>query len=104
MGLYLGKCKACTYTGIYNTASGIMHRSPVLATEIRDIIALNLDIPMEHINYFTDNKVVLGYLNNNTRRFYTFTGALNLNSASISQLFGTLLMLELKVALALRNW
>lgn len=49
-----------------------MHRSPVLATEIRDIIALNLDIPMEHINYFTDNKVVLGYLNNNTRRFYTY--------------------------------
>lgn len=49
-----------------------MHRSPVLATEIKDIIALNLDIPMEHINYFTDNKVVLGYLNNNTRRFYTY--------------------------------
>ncbi|XP_061191732.1 uncharacterized protein LOC133199968 [Saccostrea echinata] len=27
---------------------------------------------MENINYFTDSKVVLGYLNNNTRRFYTY--------------------------------
>lgn len=72
MGFYFGKCKVCIYIGIYNIVFGIMYCSCVLVIEIRDIIVLNLDILMEYINYFIDNKVVFGYLNNNIRYFYIY--------------------------------
>lgn len=69
-GFILGKAKLAPLLG--HTIPCLELCAAVLATEIGDIITQNLDIPMENINYFTDSKVVLGYLNNNTRRFYTY--------------------------------
>jgi len=44
----------------------------VLATELAAIISEHLDVSMEHFVYHTDSKVVLGYLYNRKRRFYTY--------------------------------
>ena len=44
----------------------------VLATELGNAICEHLDVPREKIVYHTDSKVVLGYLNNRSRRFYTY--------------------------------
>ncbi|XP_052254912.1 uncharacterized protein LOC127860679 [Dreissena polymorpha] len=43
----------------------------VLATEVAEIISENLDYPMERFIFHSDSIVVLGYLNNQSRRFYT---------------------------------
>ncbi|XP_048765100.2 uncharacterized protein LOC125672940 [Ostrea edulis] len=69
-GFILGKTKLAPLLG--HTIPRLELCAAVLATEIGDIIGQNLDIPMENVKYFTDSKVVLGYLNNNTRRFYTY--------------------------------
>ena len=44
----------------------------VLATELAEIISAQLDIPLESMEYYTDSRIVLGYINNRTRRFYTY--------------------------------
>ncbi|XP_056009145.1 uncharacterized protein LOC125668071 [Ostrea edulis] len=44
----------------------------VLATELAEIISVQLDIPLEFMRYYTDSRVVLGYISNRTRRFYTY--------------------------------
>lgn len=44
----------------------------VLATELAEIISIQLDIPLDSMHYYTDSKVVLGYISNCTRRFYTY--------------------------------
>ncbi|XP_068213685.1 uncharacterized protein [Palaemon carinicauda] len=44
----------------------------VLAIEIAQYITYNLYISIEAVKYHTDSKVVLGYINNETRRFYTY--------------------------------
>ena len=42
----------------------------VLATEITESIRDQLDIPPSNFQFFTDSKVVLGYISNESRRFY----------------------------------
>nr|XP_034328410.1 uncharacterized protein LOC117689956 [Crassostrea gigas] len=44
----------------------------VLATEIGEFVSDHLSIPTSSIRYFTDSKVVLGYIRNRTRRFYNY--------------------------------
>ncbi|XP_052220381.1 uncharacterized protein LOC127837378 [Dreissena polymorpha] len=44
----------------------------VLATEVAEIISEHLDYPMERFIFNSDSRVVLGYLNNQSRRFYTY--------------------------------
>ena len=44
----------------------------VLATEIAEIISIQLDIPLTSMYYYSDSKVVLGYISNQTRRFYNY--------------------------------
>lgn len=46
----------------------------VLATELAAIhvISMQLDIPLDSMHYYTDSKVVLGYISNHTRRFNTY--------------------------------
>lgn len=44
----------------------------VLETEFAEITSTQLDIPLESIHYYTDSKVVLGYISDRTRRFYTY--------------------------------
>lgn len=42
----------------------------VLATEIADQIREEIGLKLDRITFFTDSKVVLGYISNESRRFY----------------------------------
>lgn len=42
----------------------------VLAVEMADLIHDELDLKLDSTNFYTDNKVVLGYICNESRRFY----------------------------------
>ncbi|XP_033109658.1 uncharacterized protein LOC117110921 [Anneissia japonica] len=44
----------------------------VLATKITQVVCMEIDIPSSEVIYHSDSKVVLGYLNNTTRRFHTY--------------------------------
>lgn len=44
----------------------------VLAIEITENIRDQLDIPPNNFQFFTDSKVVLGYISNESRRFYIY--------------------------------
>jgi len=44
----------------------------VLAVEIAELIVEEMDMTFDHIWYYTDSKVVLGYICNQTRRFYVY--------------------------------
>ncbi|XP_056377073.1 uncharacterized protein LOC130273782 isoform X1 [Hyla sarda] len=42
------------------------------AVEMADMITTELDIEIHAINFYTDSKIVLGYIHNASRRFYTY--------------------------------
>ena len=44
----------------------------LLATQVAQIVQENLRMRIDKVQYFTDSRVVLGYLNNRTRRFYNY--------------------------------
>ncbi|KAI3366456.1 hypothetical protein L3Q82_000591 [Scortum barcoo] len=44
----------------------------VLASELTELISAELDLQLDAITYYTDSKVVLGYIHNETRRFYVY--------------------------------
>ncbi len=44
----------------------------VLAVELADLISAELDLQLDAITYYSDSKVVLGYICNETRRFYVY--------------------------------
>ncbi|XP_069830268.1 uncharacterized protein [Dendropsophus ebraccatus] len=44
----------------------------ILAVEIADFILRELDILIDDIKFYTDSKVVLGYIYNQTKRFYVY--------------------------------
>lgn len=45
-------------------------RVAVLAVEIAELVVEEMDLKFDRITYFTDSKVVLGYIHNQARRFY----------------------------------
>ena len=44
----------------------------LLATQVAQIVQDNLSMRINKVQYFTDSRVVLGYLNNITRHFYNY--------------------------------
>ena len=44
----------------------------VLVIEIANIIKKQMDIPIGDFHLYTDSRVVLGYICNNTKKFYTY--------------------------------
>ncbi|KAK5847426.1 hypothetical protein PBY51_016551 [Eleginops maclovinus] len=44
----------------------------VLAVEVAELVQEELDIDLDEVNFFTDSKVVLGYISNEKRRFYVY--------------------------------
>ncbi|XP_078809202.1 uncharacterized protein LOC144994598 [Oryzias latipes] len=44
----------------------------VLAVEMADLIQDELDLKFDAVQFYTDSKVVLGYICNETKRFYTY--------------------------------
>ncbi|XP_068229508.1 uncharacterized protein [Palaemon carinicauda] len=69
LGFVLRKAKVTLTVG--HTIPHLEIFAAVLALEIAQYIIDNLDISIETVKYHSDSKVVLGYINNETRRFYT---------------------------------
>lgn len=44
----------------------------VLAVEIAELIDEEMDLKFDSITYYSDSKVVLGYIHNQTRRIYVY--------------------------------
>ncbi|XP_060602162.1 uncharacterized protein LOC132755319 [Ruditapes philippinarum] len=70
VGYVFGKAKVAPKHG--HTIPRLELCAAVLGVEIAEMICEELSISPENITYHTDSKIVLGYLNNKTRRFYVY--------------------------------
>ncbi|XP_053389483.1 uncharacterized protein LOC123532195 [Mercenaria mercenaria] len=70
VGYAFGKAKVAPKHG--HTIPRLELCAAVLAVEITEAVSEELSISPSKITYYTDSKVVLGYLNNRTRRFYIY--------------------------------
>ncbi|XP_069114175.1 uncharacterized protein [Argopecten irradians] len=69
-GFIVGKAKVAPLHG--HTIPRLELCAAVLAVEIAKTVSDNLQIPIEKFKFHTDSKVVLGYIYNKTRRFFTY--------------------------------
>jgi hypothetical protein len=81
LGFVMGKTKLAPQAG--HSIPSLELCGAVLATEIGQFVARQLDILPSKMKYFIDSKVVLGYIMNKTRRFYTYVS----NRVSLIQQF-----------------
>nr|XP_034311351.1 uncharacterized protein LOC117684215 [Crassostrea gigas] len=70
MGFILGKSKVAPKHG--HTIPRLELCGAVLAVEIAESIDTHLYLHIKDFTFYTDSKVVLGYIQNDTRRFYTY--------------------------------
>lgn len=70
VGFVFGKCKVAPKSG--HTIPRLELCAAVLAVELGEMLSRELDLPLEDIKYYSDSKVVLGYLSNERRRFYVY--------------------------------
>lgn len=70
LGFIMGISKLAPLSG--NTIPRLELCSAVLATELAEFISEHLDYIPRAVKFFTDSKVILGYIKNRTRRFYTY--------------------------------
>ena len=66
----LGKAKVAPQHG--HTIPRLELCAAVLAADIYDIILEHLHIDFDTVQFYTDSQVVLGYINNEKRRFYVY--------------------------------
>ncbi|KAK3108403.1 hypothetical protein FSP39_007296 [Pinctada imbricata] len=69
-GLIFGKSKVAPKHG--HTIPRLELCAAVMAAEMSTSIISNLDIPVDRVTFHTDSRVVLGYINNRSRRFFTY--------------------------------
>lgn len=69
IGFIMGKAKLAPKSG--QSIPKLELCAAVLAIEVGTFISEQLDISLLIFKYFTDSKVVLGYMSNRSRRFYT---------------------------------
>ncbi len=70
VGFIMGKAKLAPQTS--HTVPRLELCAAVLAVEIAEQIIQELDIKPDTLLFYTDSKVVLGYICNETRRFYVY--------------------------------
>lgn len=70
LGFVLGKAKLAPTHG--HSIPRLELCAAVLAVEIACSIADHLSLPIQDFKFYSDSKVVLGYIFNTTRRFYTY--------------------------------
>ncbi|XP_041372868.1 uncharacterized protein LOC121386134 [Gigantopelta aegis] len=66
----MGKAKVAPASG--HTIPRLELCAAVLAVQISEIVKDNLEIKFHDINYYSDSRIVLGYLYNTSRRFMTY--------------------------------
>ena len=69
-GFVLGKAKVSPMSG--HTIPRLELCAAVLAVEVAQVIVEHLRVQLDHINFYSDSRVVLGYINNETKRFFTY--------------------------------
>lgn len=88
-GFLLGKSKVAPVSG--HTISRLEFCAAVLAIEVSQIVIEHMDISVDSVKYFTDSRVVVGYIHNDKRRFlYMLRTELRGFEASASQTNGNL--------------
>lgn len=70
IGFIFRKAKLAPQPGL--TSPRLELCAAVLAVEIAVMIVTEMDTTFDNITYYTDSKVVLGYIHNQTRRFYVY--------------------------------
>ncbi|XP_053576923.1 uncharacterized protein LOC128666383 [Bombina bombina] len=70
VGFILGKAKLAPRPE--HTIPRLELCAAVLAVKIADLILSEIDIKPDAVNFYTDSRVVLGYINNLSRRFYVY--------------------------------
>ena len=61
-----------TRRGILSVVNRLELCSAVLGLELAEFICDQLDLDISTVKFFSDSQVVLGYINNETRRFYVY--------------------------------
>lgn len=69
-GFLLGKARLAPKPDI--TIPRLELCAAVLAVEVADMVQEELDFTFDDVNFYTDSKVVLGYIFNDKRRFYVY--------------------------------
>ncbi|XP_034053860.1 uncharacterized protein LOC117533931 [Gymnodraco acuticeps] len=70
VGFVMGKAKLAPRPE--HTVPRLELCAAVLAVELADVILAELDLQLHAVTYYSDSKVVLGYICNETRRFYVY--------------------------------
>ncbi|XP_067375320.1 uncharacterized protein [Channa argus] len=70
VGFIMGKAKLAPQSN--HTIPRLELCAAVLAVEVAEQIAQELDSELDSLDFYTDSKVVLGYICNETRRFYVY--------------------------------
>lgn len=69
-GFIMGKSKVAPCPA--HTVPKLELCAAVLAVEMYELIRNEMDIEVDTVRFFTDSKIILGYIHNNTKRFYTY--------------------------------
>lgn len=70
VGFVMGKSKLAPYP--MHTVPRLELCAAVLAVELAEAVQSEIDIELQAVRFFTDSRVVLGYIHNSSRRFYTY--------------------------------
>ena len=70
VGFVLGKSKLSPTHG--HTIPRLELCAAVLSTELAAFITNQLDVTIDDVKFYTDSRLVLGYIHNRTRRFHTY--------------------------------
>lgn len=70
LGFLMGKSKLAPLKG--HTIPRLELCAAVLATELGEAVCDYLKIPQDRFHYYTDSRIVLGYICNRTRRFFVY--------------------------------
>lgn len=70
VGFIFGKSKVAPKHG--HTVPRLELCAAVLAVEVADLVSEHMRIPIPYMKFYTDSRVVLGYLHNRLRRFYVY--------------------------------
>ncbi|XP_067279206.1 uncharacterized protein [Pseudorasbora parva] len=70
VGFIMGKSKLAPRPA--HTVPRLELCAAVLAVELYDLLRDEMDIAFDAVKFFTDSKIVLGYIHNTTRRFYVY--------------------------------